>query len=113
MQGKTFTAVVDEVGTFECYLRNTWVQAKIDSVINRLSDGADQISDAFALECKVLAYLQVVIKTAPDGWDLDGADPDSEEDQRRIWQTYVSIRAAEDTFRGKSRVNTQAAGEGT
>jgi hypothetical protein len=113
LSGKTFTVDVPDVGAFECAVRDMRTALAISAEFNRLTEGQDELSPLFEAVCEIHAYLKVMIKHAPDDWDLDGADPDSEGDQRRILIVYDAIRAAERTFRSRATGDTKKPSEGT
>jgi len=107
MESRTYTVDVDGVGAFECRRRNMRLLAAINAEYNRLTEGADSVSDEFSSLAEFLAYLRVTIVSGPEGWDVYEADPDDPEETQRLQKVYEEVRKAEARFRARPGTESQ------
>lgn len=109
---RTFTVDVPGVGTFECRRRTMRVLAAISAEYNRLTEGAQEVSDEFASFCDFLSYLKVMIVSGPEGWDPYEADPDEPGAMEKFQTVYREVQSAEARFRQRSGGDDQGQGAG-
>ena len=111
MQPRTHWVDVPGEGRFECLVRTGETSLNVMSEFNRLTQGADKISGMVAMACEVQAHLNVLIRTAPAGWDMDAMDWFNADDQERMSAVYGAIREADERFRKGVGTDRQAEGE--
>jgi hypothetical protein len=108
----TFTVAVEGVGSFTCRRRTMRTAIAITAEYNRLTEGAEQVTDEFAGICNFISYLKVIIVAGPADWDPYLADPDSEADMDKMRKVYVAVKDAEARFRASPGADAQKPGAG-
>jgi hypothetical protein len=114
MGEERYTVDVDGVGTFIFSKRKQRAQFRIKAELVRLTEGVT-LSEDDHLFAVAMATLKVLTLEAPKGWtpsDLDNLDPFDEDVQRKLLNVFLALRAREESFRGKPKAGSQAAGAG-
>lgn len=108
-QTTDFIVPVDGVGTFTFGKRTMRDEIAIQVEFARLIDGVEPTAWLQAV-CGWMSVLKVLTVRAPDGWDLDGADPLEDETYARLSRVYESLVDQERSFRRGPKLASEASG---
>ena len=110
---KTLTATVEGIGAFTFRRRTLRDEIKIGAEHERLTEGLEATSDGFRRLTYMLAALDVLTVTAPEGWDPMAMDPLDAESFTKVGAVYGGLREAEERFRAGAGPDPEGSGEGT
>ncbi len=112
MPEKTFHLDVDDIGHFEFRHRTMRDEMRIGAEYSRLTEGVDTPSPWLDLMSTMISVLKVLQVAAPDGWDVDDADPLDDDSYKQIVLVYNALREREARFRGGDGSERKETGEG-
>lgn len=106
----TYPLAVEGVGTFEIRRRTLRVEIQVGAEFARLTEGEEQIPAWLRDLCEMTSAVKVLAVKAPDGWDVDGMDPQEPATYEKLAKVYRAIREAEGRFRRPPAGGPQAEG---
>lgn len=109
MAERTHSVTVDGVGHFVFRRRSFGLQIAIESRADRITDGPVHTKE-IRQAALMLATLDVLTAHAPEGWDLETADPLDEDTFTDVSKVFARLRAAEDEFRAGAKAERPSMG---
>lgn len=111
LSNQTIPCDVPGIGTFAFRRRTFRDGGRIGGQYFDFTGGV-QPPDGSWLDFVALAYasLKVLTAQAPMGWDIDGLDPESDADYRKLMEVFGALRAVEMRFRGTDGTAGQTGG---
>lgn len=109
-QPTDFFEDVEGIGRFRFAHRKMNDEIQIQRLFAEYTGGVEPTAWLLTLG-EYLSTLRVLTVSAPEGWDLDNLDPLDEETYARLGRVFVALREREETFRGRSK--PQSEGRGT
>lgn len=106
-----FTVQVEGVGSFVFGRRTMRDEVAIQVEYARMIDGVTP-TDWLATVCGWMASFKILMVAAPEGFDIESLDPLDDDTYRQMALVHSALRQQEDSFRGKSKPTSQAAGSG-
>lgn len=96
---KTFSLHIEDVGDFAFRRRTLRDEIRIGAAHERLTEGLEDASAGFRRTTYMIAALEVLTVSAPDGWDPMELDPLDADTFAKIGAVYGGLREAEERFR--------------
>ncbi|HEY0205063.1 MAG TPA: hypothetical protein VGC15_13050 [Acetobacteraceae bacterium] len=95
---RTHRIEVEGVGSFVFRRRTLKLQAMLEARMERMTGGPVQ-SPTLSRFCAALATLETLTVEAPEGWDLEEADPLDDDTFGNVAKVWEALREQEETFR--------------
>lgn len=106
------TVPVEGIGTFTFAKKTMRDQIAIEVEYSRLTEGVETVTNFLWNLATAISVLKVMTVTAPDGWDLDGLDPEDAESYAKLMQVWGALRDKQASFRKGTAAVSESAGEG-
>ncbi|MDP3327205.1 hypothetical protein [Parvibaculum sp.] len=94
-----FVVTVDGIGVFTFAKKGMRDQFAIEAEYSRLTEGVETVTDFLWSAANSFANLKVLTVSAPDGWNLEGLDPDDSNDWERLTKVWSALRDKQLSFR--------------
>ena len=104
---------VDGIGVFTFAKKTMRDQFAIESEYSRLTEGVETVTEFLWSAANSFANLKVLTVSAPEGWNLEGLDPDKAEDWEKLKRVWSALRDKQLSFRKTAQVGSEKPGPGT